>query len=84
MHRVRLQFQINHRSSQKQPFTPKEDEELMKGLKKHGWTNWKNILRDKTLTFSKGRTVDALKKRDSSKGFKLNTKIIKMKQSKFV
>ena len=38
-HSVRLQFQTNHRSSQKQPFTPKEDEELMKGLKKHGWTN---------------------------------------------
>ena len=56
----------------------------MKGLKKHGWTNWTNILRDKTFTFSKGRTADALKKRASSKGFKLNTKIIKMKQSKFV
>ena len=62
---------------QKQPFTPKEDEELMKGLKKHGWTNWTNILRDKTFTFSKGRTADALKKRASSKGFKLTTKIIK-------
>ena len=55
MHSVRLQFQTNHRSSQKQPFTPKEDEELMKVLKKHGWTNWTNILRDKTFTFSKGR-----------------------------
>ena len=57
MHIVRLQFQADHRSSQKQPFTPAEDEELMKGLKKHGWTNWTNILRDKTLTFSKGRTA---------------------------
>ena len=84
MHSVRLQFQTNHRSSQKQPFTPKEDEELMKGLKKHGWTNWTNILRDKTFTFSKGRTADALKKRALSEGFNLNTKIIKMKQSKFV
>ena len=77
MHSVILQFQTNHRSSQKQSFTPKEDEELMKGLKKHGWTN---ILRDKILTFSKGRTADELKKRASSKGFKLNTKIIKIKQ----
>ena len=34
MNSVRLQFQTNHRSSQKQPFTPKEDEELMIGLKK--------------------------------------------------
>ena len=83
MHSVRLQFQTNHRSSQKQPFTPKEDEELMKGLKKHGWTNWTNILKDKTLTFSKDRTADTLKKRAPSKGFKLNTKIIKMKQSNF-
>ena len=49
----------------------------MKGLKKHGWTNWTNILRDKTLTFLKGETADSLKKRASSKGFKLNTKIIK-------
>ena len=56
MHRVRLQCQTHHRSSQKQPFTPKEDEELMKGLKKREWTNWTNILRDRTLTFSKGRT----------------------------
>ena len=32
MHSVRLQFQANHRSSQTHPFTPKEDEELMKGL----------------------------------------------------
>ena len=84
MHSVRLQFQTNHRSSQKQPFTPKEDEELMKGLKKHGWTNWTNILRDKIFTFSKGRIADTLKKRALSKGFNLNTKIIKMKQSKFV
>ena len=84
MHSVRLQFQNNHRSSQKQPFTPKEDEELMKGLKKHGSTNWTNILRDKTFTFSKGRTADALKKRALSKGFNLNTKIIKRNQSKFV
>ena len=58
MHRVRLQFQTNHQSSQKQPFKPKEDEELVKGLKKHGWTNWTNILRDKTLTFSKSRTAE--------------------------
>ena len=79
-----LDPRLNHRSSQKQPFTPKEDEELMKGLKKHGRTNWTNILRDKTFTFSKGRTADALKKRALSKGFNLNTKIIKMKQSKFV
>ena len=84
MHSVRLQFQTIHRSSQKQPFTPKEDDELMKGLKKLGWTNWTNILRDKTFTFSKGRTAGALKKRASSKGFKLNTKIIKMRQNKFV
>lgn len=44
-------------------FTPEEDNNLKKGIEKHGYGHWSAMLKDNSLKFHKGRTADAMKKR---------------------
>ena len=45
------------------PFTPEEDSFIRKGIKKHGFGHWTEILRSFKDNFRGSRTVDSIKKR---------------------
>ena len=45
------------------PFTPEEDSFIRKGIKKHGFGHWTEILRSFKDNFRSSRTVDSIKKR---------------------
>ena len=45
------------------PFTPEEDSFIRKGIKKHGFGHWTEILRSLKDNFRGSRTVDSIKKR---------------------
>ena len=48
-------------------FTPREDEHLSDGIKRHGFGHWSAILKDPRYTFQKGRTANSLLNRASRK-----------------
>ena len=52
-----------------QQFSAKEDNELIKGIKKYGYGHWGKILSDKKLDFLRKRTRNSLLKRARSKQF---------------
>ena len=45
------------------PFTPEEDSFIHKGIKKHGFGHWTEILRPFKDNFRSSRTFDSIKKR---------------------
>ena len=45
------------------PFTPEEDSFIRKGIKRHGFGHWTEILRSFKDNFRGSRTVDSIKKR---------------------
>ncbi len=51
-------------------FSQEEDEELLKGLQKHGKKNWAAIIKDKSFDFHSSRTRDSLRIRAESAAFK--------------
>ena len=51
-------------------FTEKEDETLRRGLQRYSQGKWTRILKDSEFSPLQGRTIDSLKKRASSKGFR--------------
>ena len=53
-------------------FTEEEDEALRRGLQRYGQGKWTRILKDSEFSALQGRTIDSLKKRASSKGFRSN------------
>ena len=52
-----------------QQFSAKEDNELIKGIKKYAYGHWGKILSDKKLDFLRKRTRNSLLKRARSKQF---------------
>lgn len=58
------------RSSRNVKFSQKEDEELLKGLQKHGEKNWAAIIKDETFDFHPSRTRDSIRVRADSAAFK--------------
>ena len=52
-------------SSSKKPikFSKEEDANLKEGLRRLGFGHWTAMIRDKELTFQRGRTADSIKKR---------------------
>ncbi|XP_066916716.1 uncharacterized protein [Clytia hemisphaerica] len=63
------------KSSRNIKFSQEEDEELLKGIQKHGEKNWAAIIKDKTFDFHPSRTRDSLRVRADSAKFK---KLLKM------
>ena len=60
--------QSSHSSSKKpMKFSKEEDASLKEGLRRHGFGHWTAMIRDKELTFQRGRTADSIKKRAISK-----------------
>ena len=60
--------QSSHSSSKKpMKFSKEEDASLKEGLRRHGFGHWIAMIRDKELTFQRGRTSDSIKKRAISK-----------------
>ena len=51
-------------------FTEEENEALRRGLQRYGQGKWTRILKDSEFSALQGRTIDSLKKRASSKGFR--------------
>ena len=51
-------------------FTEEEDETLRRGLQRYGHGKWTRILKDTEFSALQGRTIDSLKKRAYSKGFR--------------
>ena len=41
-------------------FTPEEDDYLKAGIERHGYGQWKAIVRDPEFRFQKGRTANSL------------------------
>ena len=58
------------RSSRNVKFSPEEDNELLKGIQKHGEKNWAAIIKDEALDFHPSRTRDSLRVRADSAAFK--------------
>ena len=58
------------RSSRNIKFSPEEDNELFKGIQKHGEKNWAAIIKDETFNFHPSRTRDSLRVRADSAAFK--------------
>ncbi|XP_066916236.1 uncharacterized protein [Clytia hemisphaerica] len=58
------------KSSRNIKFSQEEDEELLKGIQKHGEKNWAAIIKDKTFDFHPSRTRDSLRVRADSAKFK--------------
>ena len=58
------------RSSRNIKFSPEEDNELLKGIQKHGVKNWAAIIKDETFAFHSSRTRDSLRVRADSAAFK--------------
>ena len=53
----------NYERRTRVPFTPEEDSFIRKGIKKHGFGHWTEILRSFKDNFRGSRTVDSIKKR---------------------
>ena len=51
-------------------FTEEEDEAVRRGLQRYGQGKWTRILKDPEFSALQGRTIDSLKKRASSQGFR--------------
>ena len=51
-------------------FTEEEDEAVKRGLQRYGQGKWTRIPKDPEFSSLQGRTIDSLKKRASSKGFR--------------
>ena len=69
--------QSSHSSSKKpMKFSKEEDANLKEGLRRHGFGHWTAMIRDKELTFQRGRTADSIKKEPSVNFQACATKLI--------
>ena len=59
---VRLKSQQKHRAQPRirAPYSQLEDEQIITGIKKHGFGCWSNILQDKYCMFNVNRTPDSI------------------------
>ena len=62
--------EVTRRSSRNIKFSSEEDNELLKGIQKHGDKNWAAIIKDETFDFHPSRTRDSLRVRADSAAFK--------------
>ena len=62
--------EVTRRSSRNVKFSPGEDNELLRGIQKHGEKNWAAIIKDDTFDFHPSRTRDSLRVRADSAAFK--------------
>ena len=62
--------EVTRRSSRNTKFSSEEDNELLKGIQKHGDKNWAAIIKDETFDFHPSRTRDSLRVRADSAAFK--------------
>ena len=66
--------EVTKKTSRNVKFSPEEDQELLRGIKKHGEKNWAAIIKDEILDFHPSRTRDSLRVRADSAAFKKLTK----------